>query len=281
MLVLLGPRFAATDAELAALADATGMLAYDLRTRLRPGAWGVLRSLAADEQAVELAEYLQTLGFEAVSVDPSVGQDATRRVVYVKALELLSDAVNVRLSEREMVIPYGALLTIVRGEVQLGRSPWPSTLGGASGQMRSAAASTPFRSSNPVTAEVSVFREPRTSGVQDVFTAADIHFFTVNWVARIDARDFEFPSSIPAHRNLAERLDHFVDLLAQRCEIRVDRSLRASSLASYTADVQRVPSQSSPPGSRRQGSSSDEHFDAYSRLVAEAERQSRLLVHKV
>jgi hypothetical protein len=126
--------------------------------------------------------------------------------------------------------------------------------------------------------ESSIPRDSRGPVPQEVFAAADLHFVTVNWIARIDARDFEFPASVPASDSLAERLDCLVDELAVRAQIHVDRHLRISSLASHTASASRNTSASTaslPAVSQRSVLSSDEHFDAYSRLVAEAERQRR------
>jgi hypothetical protein len=117
----------------------------------------------------------------------------------------------------------------------------------------------------------------RNPAVTDVFAAADLHFATVHWIARIDVRSFEFPATISAQSNAVERLDILVDWLAVQANVRVDRHLRTSSLGSHTqgSRVSNSP-RAKPPNSRRSPPvPSDEHFDAYSRLVAEAERKQR------
>ncbi len=273
MLVVLGPQFSASESELAALADATGLLVYDLRSRLRPGAWGVVRALADEDQAVQLVEELRRRGFAAVAIDAGVGQDTSRRVVYVRGADMQADGITLKLSERVMTIPYGALLAVVRGEVHMGRSPQAMSLGGGS---RGTSTSGPFRS--PTTGSAEVFREPKPQLVHEVFAAADIHFATVTWVARVDAREFEFPRFIPESPSFAERLDCFVDMLAERSGVHVDRHIRTSSLSSHTVRAPRftTPGGGLPPMSRRSVYTTDEHFDAYSRMVAEAERQLRI-----
>jgi hypothetical protein len=52
--------------------------------------------------------------------------------------------------------------------------------------------------------------------------------------------------------------------------------VKTSSLASHTAGAQRTvtPSPSGPVLSRRGAAVTDEHFDAYSRMIGEAERQT-------
>jgi len=276
MLVLLSPEFSGSELQIAQLAQVTGLLPYDLRTRLRPGVWGVLRVLADYDQSQALVVQLTGLGFQAVAIDSTVGQDPERKVVYLRGLDVTDQGMTLRLSERQMFVPFGALLTIVRGEVHVGRSQRGNTLGALAGQLRSTPQIGPWTGA-PV-GESAVMGDGRNPGVTDVFAAADLHFVTVPWIARIDARDLDFPSIIPAQTNAAERLDYLVDWLANQAHIRVDRHLRVSSLGSHTVasrGVASTPQGSVSPGRRSGSSTSDEHFDAYSRLVAEAERMQR------
>jgi len=179
------------------------------------------------------------------------------------------------LSERQMFVPFGALLTIVRGDVHLGRSQRGNTLGGVAGQLRS---TPPLGPRSGAVSEGPAMGDGRNPGVTDVFAAADLHFVTVPWIARIDVRELEFPAIAPAESNVADRLDSLVNWLGNRANIRVDRHIRVSSLGSHTSSsrgVASTPQGTIPPPRRTSTSSSDEHFDAYSRLVAEAERKSR------
>src|SRR5688500_5155915 len=52
MLVLLGPSFAGGDAEYQRLSKVTGLVAYDLRSRVKPGMWGLVKA-RADEAGAE------------------------------------------------------------------------------------------------------------------------------------------------------------------------------------------------------------------------------------
>lgn len=276
MLVLLSPEFKGSETQIEQLAQATGLLPYDLRTRLKPGAWGVLKVLADFAEAESLVAKLNSIGVAAVAVDSAIGQDPERKVVYLSEMELSANGMVLRLSQREMFVPFGALVAIVRGEVHLGRSQRPSTLSGGSVQVRP----TPPRglwagaSTRP---EALPMGDGRNPAVTDVFAAADLHFATVHWIARIDARSFEFPATILPQSNPVERLDMLVDWLAVQANVRVDRHLRVSSLGSHT-EASRA---SNPPKANRSNSRrapllpSDEHFDAYSRLIAEAERRQR------
>ena len=276
MLVLLSPDFSGSELQVAQLAQITGLLPYDLRTRLRPGVWGVLRVLADFDQAHALVGQLTSLGFQAVAIDSTVGQDPERKIVYLRGLEITEDGMTLRLSERKMFVPYGALVTIVRGDVHLGRSQRGNTLGAVAGQIRATPPLGPW--AGGAGSEAATMGDGRNPGVTDVFAAADLHFVTVPWIARIDARELEFPAIIPMQSNAAERLDILVDWLANQAQVRVDRHLRVSSLGSHTVGSRgTAPTpQGSIPPSRRMGSPmSDEHFDAYSRLIAEAERRRR------
>jgi len=259
MLVLIGPPFSGSDDEYGRLAQATGLLPYELRTKVKPGAWGVVKAIAAEVHAEELAERLRGQGFRVAVVDPAVAADPGRLFVPLTALEIHEGNLVLHLTERSMPIPFRALLTVVRGEVQLG----------ARQRSRPESSST-FRAVVPEAG-----METAASTQLDAFAAADFHFATVLWAARIDARSFDF--SVPGRPNgSAQDLDRLVDAIAERVGVRVDRASRVSSVASFTGGggPTRVPTPmpGSAPQSRKEV---PERFDAYSRLVAEAERQSQ------
>lgn len=265
MLVLLGPRYEGSEKEVEVLARETGLTGYDLRARLRPGSWGVIRVTAEDEQAAQLVDRLVRRGLPACSISSSVGQDQARRIVYVRGLRCDAQGITLRLAERSMTVPYGAMLVIVRGEVHVGRSPNVTGTGSSFGSLRPSAGGSGTQE---------LFLESHAQAERDVFAAADLHFATVPWVARIDARELDFPPDYVDITNLAERMDRCLDDLARVAGIRIDRGLKTSSLASHTVGP---PKAKTPlPGNsatvRRSQGPSDEHFDAYSRMVAEAER---------
>lgn len=272
MLVLLGPGYQGRDPEISALVSETGLTAYDLRARLRPGAWGVIRAIADEQQAEALVGRLNRHGLPACAISSLVGQDSDRRIVYLRGLRFSATGFALRMVEREMTIPYGALLVIVRGEVHLGRSPHVTTSTSSSLSLRPSTGNIGLMSTNSIAPDV--FRESRGSAAHEVFAAADLHFATVPWIARIDAREIDFPEDFNYLANLGERLDRCIETLAGHASVRVDRGLRTSSLASHTTGPQRpaTPLPVGPASTRRQQGTSDEHFDAYSRLVAEAER---------
>ncbi len=261
MLVLLGPPFSGTEDDYARLAAATGLLAYDLKTRVKPGAWGVVRALGNTELAMELAGVLAAQGFRVSVVDPAVASDATRPFATLRALELRDTEMVLHLTERSMPIAYRALLTIVRGEVQIGARP-----------PRSRSTSQTFR--GPTAADVEVFRETHSASELDAWAAADLHFQTVLWAARIDVRSFDFSVMGAGATGTAQDLDRLVDLIAERAGVRVDRASRISSVASFATGGpgrSTSPVPGAVPPSRRE---LPERFDAYSRLVAEAERRA-------
>jgi len=274
MLVLLGPKYSASEEELEVLVAETGLALYDLRTRLRPGAWSVVRAVADAAHAEEISARLRLHGMQCCALDSAVGQDSSRLIVYLCGIDVTSNQMVLRLAERAMTVPLGALLTIVRGDVHLGRMPLSVSMQMNSQSMRAAVLAPSLLASNSAPAEV--FREQRAPSIQDVFVAADLHFITVAWLARIDARQCEFVGRSPDAANYAERLDRFIDELACSAKVRVDRHVKTSSLASHTAGSGRMvtPSPSGPASSRRSAAASDEHFDAYSRMVGEAERQT-------
>jgi len=262
MLVMLAPSFDGSGDAYARLGRATGMLAYDLKSRLKAGVWGVVRALADEEQAQVLLQRLLAEGLPALIVPTDVAHDPNRRIVTIRALELRGDHLLLHLREREMPIPFGALTCVVRGEVHIGQLP----------NRTATPSSATFRAVTPSPGDVQVFRESVSSSNFDSYAAADLHFATVLWVARLDARNFDFSGLGLASESIASDLDQLVDVLAERANIRVDRGVRTSSVASAlqggsfrTAGVpSHAPrSKETPP---------DERFDPYSRVIGEAER---------
>jgi len=258
MLVLVGPPFSGSEDEFARLSAATQLLVYDLKTKLKADTWGVVKVLADPAQAEALANRLRDSGFRVALVDQGIASDSGRMFVQVRAIELLDADLVLHLSERSMTIPYRAMTTIVRGEV---------------GGFKRSSSSAGFRAVVPTRAEVEVFRESVATDQTDAYAAADIHFATVLWVARIDARAFDF-SVLGAPAGAAEGLDRLVDLLSQRANVRVDRGNKISNVASFApGGTKRAPTPipGQPPMSRREA---PERFDIYSRLIGEAERQA-------
>ncbi|HKO53966.1 MAG TPA: hypothetical protein VJV79_39935 [Polyangiaceae bacterium] len=262
MLVMLAPSFDGSNDAYARLVRATGMLAYDLKSRLKAGEWGLVRALADEEQARELAQRLLTEGLPALIVPREVAHDANRRIVTIRALELHADQVVLHLREREMAIPFGALTCIVRGEVHTGQVP----------NRAHTPSSATFRAVSPSAGDVQVFRESVSASNFDAYAAADLHFATVLWVARLDARSFDFSTLGLASESPASDLDQLVDVVSERSGVRVDRGVRASSVVSTltqgASPRAAVPSQAP----RSKESAFDERFDPYSRVIGEAER---------
>ena len=259
MLVLLGPPFSGNEEEFARLSAATGLLVYELKTKLKAGAWGVVKALGDPGQAEELAQVLRGTGFRVAVVDSAVVSDPARMFAPLRALELRQDELILHLKERSMPIPYRALLTVVRGEVQVGSRP------------RRSSSSTSLAAAVQSSAD-EVFRESASTQL-DAFAAADIHFATVLWAARIDARQFDF-SGLGGGTGTAQDLDRLVDLLAERTGLRVDRASKISSVASFTTGGPIRSPTPMPVHGAPQRREIPERFDAYSRLIAEAERQA-------
>jgi hypothetical protein len=264
MLVMLAPSFDGSSDAYLRLAKATGLVAYDLKSRVKPGVWGVVRALADEVQANELAERLHAEGFPVFVVPREVAHDPNRRIVTIRSLEISSDQVVLHLREREMPIPFGALSCIVRGEVHLGQVPARSVT----------PSSSTFRAVVPSTNDMLVFRESLSASNFEAFAAADLHFATVLWVARIDARGFDFSALGTTSESPASDLDALVNELSVRSGVRVDRGVRSSSVASVLMQSPggRTAPVSQAPRSSREGPS-DERFDPYSRVIAEAERK--------
>jgi hypothetical protein len=271
MLVLLGPSFAGGDAEYQRLSKVTGMVAYDLRSRVKPGMWGLVKALADEAEAERLASLLRAEGFPMVVVPREVASDPARPIVALRALEINGAELTLSLRERSMTVPAAALCSIVRGEAQVGKSS-------ARGQSGSGSSSSTFRAVVPDASDLQVFRESMPPGSFEAFAAADLHFHSVPWVARIDARSFDFRALGIGAASPAGALDTLVDRLALLAKIRVDRAARASSIASFTQQSTRnAAPQSMPPSlpmsQRAKEVAGDERFDPYSRVVGEAERQ--------
>jgi hypothetical protein len=269
MLVLMGPSFAASDAEYQRLAKVTGMVAYDLRARVKPGMWGLVKALADAGDAQRLGAALLAEGFPVVMVPREVASDPQRPIVALRALEIAGQELKLVLRERSMEVPAAALCALVRGEAQVGKRG-----GGAGG---SASSSATFRAVVPDASDLQVFRESMPPTSFEAFAAADLHFHSVPWVARIDARAFDFRALGIGAASPAAALDTLVDRLALLARVRVDRGARASSIASFTQQASRTPAQPSLPPSlsmsqRAKEVSGDERFDPYSRVIGEAER---------
>jgi hypothetical protein len=275
MLVLLGPSFAGSDAEYLRLAKVTGMVAYDLRARVKAGGWGLLKALADEAEATRLAGALRAEGFAIVVVPREVATDPERPIVALRALALQEQELTLQLRERAMVVPLAALCSIVRGEAQVGK-------GAVRGGGLSASSSSTFRAVVPDPSELQVFRESLPPGSFEAFAAADLHFHSVTWVARIDARSFDFQALGISAQSPAAALDLLVEHLAQAAHIRVDRAARSSSIASFTQVRGGGSTAPTLPTSQRgREIAGDERFDPYSRVVGEAERQwARMLAEQ-
>lgn len=272
MLVLMGPSFTATDAEYQRLSKVTGMLAYDLRARIKPGSWGLLKVLGDDGEAERFAAALAVEAFPVVTIARGVATDPERPIVALRALEIAEQQLTLQLRERSMQIPVAALCSIVRGEAQVGRA------GAALGRANAASSST-FRAVVPDASELQVFREGMPAGSFEAFAAVDLHFHSVTWIARIDARSFDFRALGIGAASPAAALDTLADRLALLAKVRVDRNARTSSINSFTLQAVKASgnaSPSSPPpmsmSQRAKEVSGDERFDPYSRVIGQAER---------
>jgi hypothetical protein len=267
VLVLLAPSFDGSDQGYKSLAQATGLVPYDLRTRVKPGSWGLIRGIGDAGQAQELASKLVALGFPVVLIERQVAHDKERRSVPVQGIALGESDFTLLLKDREMKIPYGALTCIVEGEVQPGRAAHGAR------QTPSGTSSGALRAVVPTLAEVQSFRDAHAAG-QVGYLAADLHFATVRWIARIDSRIFDFGPERTG--NVAADLASLTNVLAMKCGVRIDRGVRTSSLASFADQPAPMRAQSWPPPSARvKTEAGDNRFDTYSRLVGEAERVAR------
>lgn len=266
MLVLLGPDFDGSDQGYQTLARATGLLPYDLRTRVKPGSWGLVKVFGDAAQASELASRLGAAGFPVVCVDRQVLSDPERRHVAVHALELGATSFTLKLKERDMTVPYGALTCIIEGEVQPGRAAAATAPGStSSGAIRAVA---------PGSGEMQVFRDAQL-GAAIGYLAADLHFATVRWIARLDSRIFDFGPERSG--NVATDVANLSNQLAGKAGVRVDRSVRSSSVASFVEQPGALKVGSGQPPMRNKDAA-DARFDSYSRVIGEAERLSRLVI---
>jgi hypothetical protein len=271
MLILMGPSFAASDADYQRLAKVTGMVAYDLRARLKPQMWGLVKALADEAEAQRLCSALLAEKFPVVLVPREVASDPQRPIVALRALRIEGQQLELQLRERVMEVPVAALCAIVRGEAQVGKGGRGAAMGAGSGS-----SSSTFRAVVPDASDLQVFRESMPPNSFEAFAAADLHFHSVSWVARIDARSFNFRELGIGAASPAGALDTLVDRLALLARIRVDRAARASSIASFAQQAGKSSgSPSLPPlpmSQRAKEVAGDERFDPYSRVIGEAER---------
>lgn len=265
MLVLLGPSFAGGEADYQRLSGVTGMVAYDLRARLKPGTWGLVKALADEGEAQRLAGALAAEGFPIVVVPREVATDGERPIVALKGLAIQGQELTLQLRDRVMVVPAAALCSIVRGEAQVGKGSAPRSAAGGG------TSSSTFRAVVPNASDLQVFRESLPQTSFEAFAAADLHFHSVTWVARIDARTFDFQGLGIAAASPAGALDMLVDRLALLANVRVDRAVRASSISGFTQQAAKGMA-SAPHSQRGKEIAGDERFDPYSRVVGEAER---------
>jgi hypothetical protein len=272
MLVLLGPSFAGGDADYQRLSKATGLVAYDLRARVKPGMWGLVKSLADEAEAERLSGALSAQGFPIVVVPREVATDPARPIVALKALSIEGHELTLQLRERAMTVPVAALCSIVRGEAQVGKASHARAAASGAGT-----SSSTFRAVVPSAGDLQVFRDSMPPASFEAFAAADLHFHSVTWIARIDARAFDFRALGIAAASPASALDTLVDRLGLLARVRVDRAARASSISSFTQQAARAAAAHSGPQStshsaRGREIAGDERFDPYSRVVGEAER---------
>jgi hypothetical protein len=265
MMLLVGPGFEGSPDDLRRLAELTGLVQYDIKTRLRAGSWGVLLVLADAGEAEALLVVLQQHGIPTVMINPMVAFDQSRRIVRVDSLSLESDALTIVAAGQSMRVDPKVLLVVVRGEVRANTGGWRSS---SSSRIQAVA---------PTAAEVQVFRERMENEYTESFPGADLHFATVQWVARLDPRQLDFDAlGIQGVGPLA-KLEQLAETLAQMADVRIDRSFPHSSLASFAERAPplrtRTPMPSSPPSSPR--NLGHQPFDGYSRLVGEAERVAR------
>lgn len=260
MLVLIGPDFEGTSEAYTRLGRATGLVAYDLKARVRPGAWGVIKVLADASQAETLANTLEQAGFRALLVSRDITHDPERRILHARGVTLEETRLTLHFSEQDLPVEYAAVACLVRGEVQPGRAAPRGASSASSGAALRA-----------VTQVDSLPREMPASPFE-AYHAVDVHFLTVPWIARLDVRAVS-PTGEPS----VPALDALADELARRANVRVDRSVRTSSLASFAEQSMslRDPTLDTKPLRDQRREQPDERFDPYSRLVGEAERRSR------
>jgi len=256
MFVLLGPNFDGTREAYQRLARATGLVSYDLKARVRPGTWGVVKLLGDAREAQALASTLRELGFEPVLIERSVLHDAERRAVSASSLRLDESELVLELPDRELRVPYRSLAVIVRGEVQPGRIA--TAANPSSGSLRAVVAG----------GEAAFVRDAQKLSFEG-YQAADLHFLEVPWIVRVGNRVLEHAGLDHGPR----ALDALSDAIAERAQVRVDRGARTSSVAAFVEQPAPLRSMNPMPQSLRE--QPDERFDPYSRVIGEAERQLR------
>lgn len=256
MFVLLGPSFDGTRDAYERLALATGLLAYDLRARLRRGVWGVVKLLGNAGEAQALAASLRELGFQPVLIDRSVLHDPDRPALPASSVRLEQRELVIDLPDQELHVDYAAVAVIVRGEVQPGRIA--AVANPSSASLRAV-----------VPAPDTFIRDPQKLSFEG-YQAADLHFLDVPWMARLSLRGLDTSGADHGPR----ALDSLVDQIAERAGVRVDRGSRTSSVAAFVE--QPAPLRSQSPVASGPREQPDERFDPYSRVVGEAERQLRL-----
>ncbi|HET9954331.1 MAG TPA: hypothetical protein VFQ61_07500 [Polyangiaceae bacterium] len=260
MFVLLGPDFEATPEAYARLEHATGLLSYDLRSRIRAGAWSVVKTLADPAEARALAAQLTEWGFRPVLLDRSIAYDPERYVVPLSGVEPDAQGLTLRLPEREMRVEFSALACIVRGEVQPGRQA-----------QRGSPSLTPGSGSFRVSGGVELTHREQQNHTFDSYQAADFHFVGVLWIGRLSLRELGSAAATPPRI-----LEQLVDQIALQAHVRVDRASRTSSVASFVEQAAPLRTMSSePPGLREaRRELGDQRFDPYSRVIGEAERNA-------
>jgi hypothetical protein len=256
MFVLLGPNFDGTRDAYQRLARATGLVSYDLKARIRPGFWGVVKLLGDAREAEALAGSLRELGFAPVLIEREVLHDSERRAVAASSVRLEATELVLELPDRVVHVPYQSLAVIVRGEVQPGRIA--TAANPSSGSLRAVVPG----------AEAGFVRDAQKLSFEG-YQAADLHFMEVPWIVRIGTRVLEHAGLEHGPR----ALDALVDAIAERAGVRVDRGARTSSVAAFVE--QPAPLRSINPTPQTLREQTDERFDPYSRVIGEAERQLR------
>src|SRR5690606_17747748 len=107
---------------------------------------------------------------------------------------------ELELRGQSMLVPTKGLLTIVQGEaiVRSERAVTVPSSGNA------------FRAVVPTAQDIQAFRETQSTSSYDSFHVADLHFATVLWVARLDARRTDFtPLGIETGSPL-QKLEHAI-----------------------------------------------------------------------
>ncbi len=267
MLVLVRLPPNCTEDYYAKLVRSTGMVAYDLKTRLRPGQWGVLRAVASFAEAEDVAATLRHEGLCAHVIDSSLVTEPERAIVAVESVSKTETELGLLVATRWMTVPLAALLVMVRGELREGDA---ATVRGTA-----TSSSARLRAVVPAGGDLDVPHVQTAGPGPDADPVLDLHFVTVPWVARLDSRVTDLGAfGLPPRR--AESLDRVATLLSDASGVRVDRGARLSSLWSYTdravRGASRAPGGSTPPGSGRVRGVVDPRFDAYSLMVAAAER---------